>query len=66
MCGGKKKTPAPAPVQAPITDMRTSTASQAQADAAAQRAMAGTIISQTEQSQPTSFGAELGTATAGA
>ena len=66
MCGGKKKSPAPAPVQAPITDMSTSTASQAQADAAAQRAMAGTIISQTEPTQPASFGAELGSAATGA
>jgi hypothetical protein len=63
MCGGKKKSPPPPPVTAPITDMSTSTASQANADAAAQRAMAGTIISQTEPQQASSFGAELGTAT---
>ena len=61
MCGGKKSAPAPAPVQAPITDMSTSRQSQAQADAAVQRANASTIVSQSEPTQPASFGAELGT-----
>jgi hypothetical protein len=63
MCGGGKKSrPAPPPVPGPVTDMSTSRVSQANADAAAQRAMAGTIISQTEPQQSSSFGAELGTA----
>ncbi len=64
MCGGKKKAAPPPPVPAPIPDFSSSRESQSQADAAAQRAAAGTIISQTEQ-QPTSFGAELGTPAAG-
>jgi hypothetical protein len=60
MCGGGKKSAPPPPVRAPTTDMSTSRASQAQANAAAQRINAATVMSQTEP-PPSNFGAELGT-----
>lgn len=64
MCGGGKSA-APAVIKAPKADMSTSKDSQAQANAAAQRAMAGTIVSQTEPTEAGSFGAELGSTVPG-
>jgi hypothetical protein len=63
MCGGKKSAPAQQPISTTSVDLNNSRASQTAADAAVHRVNAGTIVSQTE---PASFGAELGSTTAGA
>lgn len=63
MCfgGGGSQKQAPAlPAPAPIGDAKAAARSQAAADAATRRAVAGTVLSTTEQQNPGAFGAELG------
>ena len=59
MCGGKKSSPAPAPVAAPVADPANANRSQAAADTAAQRVTASTVLSDTDNQS--AFGAELAT-----
>lgn len=59
MCGGSKKSSAPAPAPAPVVDPSSAARSQQAQMEAQQRANAATIISSTDSQLPQSFGSEL-------